>query len=136
MLLLLGFPSCGVIGGESVEEYGMPYVTYKLKGKVVNEEETPVRGIQLIVREADRIYGIPGDTLYSDAAGEFFCEKTVFPKSNLKVIYKDLREQSTVYKTDSVEVNMENTPVRSGRWYSGEFSKEITIKLEEKKTDE
>lgn len=131
VLVILGFSAC-----QSTEEYGMPHVSYELKGKVVNQTEVSVSDIQLVIKSVDTSYEAPGDTLYSDAKGEFvYRDDYAWPDSELKVIYRDISDDN-VYKTDSVIVNMGEPVGGSGNWYYGKASKEITITLEEKKPDE
>lgn len=72
VLTLLGFSitSCG-----ADDEYGSPYTTYEIKGKVVNEEGNAIPNIQVIIPAPDAsieedIY-IRRDTLLTNNSGEF-----------------------------------------------------------------
>ncbi|MCD8165970.1 MAG: radical SAM-associated putative lipoprotein, partial [Bacteroides sp.] len=70
----LGFAACA--DGEEEEErwleYGTPYATHEIKGKVVDaeNESKPVVGIQVVVRGLEDSNQRP-DTLFTDRSGEF-----------------------------------------------------------------
>ncbi|MCF0199403.1 MAG: radical SAM-associated putative lipoprotein, partial [Bacteroidaceae bacterium] len=53
VLSLLGFAGCEGIGDEPVL-YGCPYANYKAKGRVLNEAQEPVEGLDVVVRKVER----------------------------------------------------------------------------------
>ena len=142
VLVLMGFSACdddsnifnnGGDGDDIMLEYGTPQVSYRLKGKVVNEANKPVRNIQLIIK-TNPDYARP-DTLYSKGDGQFEYQTYNWSAKEMNVVYTDLRNEDIVYKTDSVSVVMGKPTGGDGRWNQGEASKEIVIKLKEKKKD-
>lgn len=73
VLTLLGFASCNDPFGVKYE-YGTPTMDYKIKGTVTDEAGKPIKGIRVVVAEADYDYEhncFVGDTVYTDAKGKY-----------------------------------------------------------------
>lgn len=126
-LVILGFSACDSSEPDDPSSmllmYGMPPVSFELKGKVVNNEKLPVSDIQIIIKENQLRYTGRADTLYTDKSGKFYY-KSYSDSETFWLIHRDLRNQDIVYKTDSVLFKPE-------KW-----SEEVTLEIIEKKQDE
>lgn len=127
ILSFFGLSNCDIV--EPRVEYGTPSADYIVKGKVIVEgTNTPIEGIGIIV--PDRQQKNYGDTVYTDARGEYTIElKGVFPfgTEKMKVIAKDLDEDKNgLFQADSTEISFtKNDLVKkgSGNWHEGTYQK-------------
>ena len=107
LVSLLGFTSCGnfLVKYGAPVEYGTPFATWDVSGKVSDEENNPIENAQVIVRSPK-----PGqirDTLYSDEEGLYRGSYPgVFPYSNDSIDIV-VRDTAGVYASDSVRVAVE-----------------------------
>ena len=68
LLLLLGFSAVSCNGDdEMVCMYGVPTVDFHLIARVVDEENNPIRGIQILDRHPNESFGYEG--CYTDSNG-------------------------------------------------------------------
>lgn len=144
-LVLLGFTSCSDELGEEPCEYGTPYSKFLVKGTVTSEEDEPLKGIQVIVREAwDNNIHI-ADTVYTDEKGEFRTEELGAAGIGQQQVYFhdiDGEENGGAFRSDSVQIKeMDANKLEEGKdWYVGkfEFSTKTPVKLskEEGNTEE
>ena len=145
LLTLLGFGSVGCDKAEPVE-YGTPYATYALKGKVVDEQNQPVPHIQVEVQPAEDPAHIawyyPVDTVYTDEQGNFAWERTDFiTPPCFQIIFEDPDEDANRgwFASDTLQVDFSDektTEYRGGheghgdlKWYQGRAEKEVFVTL-------
>ena len=108
LVSLLGFTSCGNLFlkyGAPVVEYGTPFASWDVSGKVSDEENNPIENAQVIVRSPKA--GQIRDTLYSDEEGLYRGSyEGVFPysKDSIDIV---VRDTAGVYASDSVRVAVE-----------------------------
>lgn len=129
VLVLLGFSSCG----EERIEYGSPYASYEVKGKVTDTGNTPLKDMRIQIKrmyKKDGTYqlypGFPMDTLYTDSSGKY-----LFKESDMLSRYRVICEDpNNAYTADSTEVTME--PSGGSGWYMGSDSKEVNFQLKKK----
>lgn len=136
-LTILGFSitSCG-----AEDEYGSPYATYEIKGKVVNEKGAAIPDIQVIIPAPDadneRDLFVYRDTLSTNSSGEFnkrievgsFGEDVTF-----KIATKDIdgEANSGLFENTVTEVAFKKEELKGedGHWYYGNAKKEVIITL-------
>ena len=100
LLSLLGFSSCGEIGGgDEPCLYGSPTSSFHAKGNVTAEDGTPIKGIKAVVVED---YGHDGayriDSAYTDSKGDYVTKEKsmdgtidwVYNEKRLQVIIEDV----------------------------------------------
>ena len=126
----LGFSSC-----LPLEEYGTPHSDFKEDITVTDENDRPVKGIQVVIdRHPESKYRMYMDTLVTDASGK--AQKVVSndyegvgPK--VKVYFED--KDGELNGGSFIEDSMEIVPVRTKEgdkhWYSGEWTVSGTKKL-------
>ena len=141
LLMLFGFQSCDT----GMAEYGTPSATFKVKGKVQdNDTKEPVKNIRAVLvrvqqyessnQKIENIYET--DTVYTNNAGEFSTSVTSFPGSNVefKIKFADVDgTENGEYESKDVEVIFDNPRYegKSGSWHEGEVTKNVgTIDLE------
>ena len=130
-LVLLGFSACKN-DGEPACEYGQPYCSFELKGKVKDELLQPVDGARIIVKELGEdgksiAYSHP-DTLYTTNDGDYdFVNKQAYGNNKYRIVCED---PSDTYKSDSTDVKIE--PKGGKGWYDGNDTKEINFELKKK----
>lgn len=136
LLVILGF-SCT---DDDIQpaEYGSPYASFQIKGKVVDTKHNPVPGIQIRVNQDDKsVYSfgwLHTDTLRTDANGEFIWKKTDFPIMRYRLISEDIDEEMNggLFASDTTRVTFEREELTGGeRWFDGSASKDLTITLKE-----
>ncbi|MCF8308501.1 MAG: radical SAM-associated putative lipoprotein [Bacteroidales bacterium] len=131
LLSALGFlSSCQEITGpEPKAEYGVPYATFKVNGKIQSSQTNePIPNIRVIMRY---------DTTYSNAQGRYETEAQAFPESQeFSIRFRDVDStQHGSYATKDTTVKFTNPDFSgsSGNWNGGETSKEFNIKLDPEK---
>lgn len=136
LLTVLGF---GAIGCDKTYpvEYGTPYATYALKGKVVDEQNQPVPHIQVQVQPVDdadpQSWYHPVDTVYTDDSGNFAWERTDFiSPPYFRMVSEDPDEEANRgwFASDTVKVDFSGEKMTGGKgWYEGRAEKEVTVTL-------
>ena len=107
LLALLGF-SAGC-EDEMTAEYGCPFATYSVKGKVTDEAGAPIPGIRVSL---DREY----DYKYTDSDGRF-----AFVNHNTSFVPETLRAE-----------DVDGPENGSGGWYGGDYiAADIDITMQE-----
>lgn len=131
ILMLLGF---SMISCNHDDEYGSPYSTYEIKGKVVDEDGKAIPGIQVVLigtpSDITSSY-MPCDTLQSDNKGEFHqnCEIPFGGyEPKWEIITKDIdgEQNGGLFEEKSTEVTISKKDM-------GEGMKEVTISMEKGK---
>ena len=104
--------------------YGTPTATFKVNGKVTSSENTKIKGIRVIMRNA---------TTHTDAEGKFQVQTDDFPDDNdFNIEFDDTDgELNGAFQSLDTIVSFVNPEFINpdGAWYSGETSKELNIKL-------
>lgn len=136
ILGMLGFSCSGEnIFGEERLEYGSPYVDFVVKGTVTDENQKPIKGIQ-VVKKYKPTYDdnyILSDTVYTDDKGQFERINKGFSSVVLEKIdveFKDIDgEQNGGSFSDVAQQNIKSDFVQTKkgeRWFQGEFT--LTLK--------
>lgn len=138
-LSALGFSSCELLDIERPLEYGTPNATYSVKGRVTDNSNIPIPGIQVTIGKS----GLPQDSYYdfktltTDANGQFV--KSYIGESprdiSFSLTFEDV--DGTVngeFSTKQQTVEIKTTELKDGTssWYKGSATKEITVKLDNK----
>ncbi|WP_455638147.1 radical SAM-associated putative lipoprotein [Parabacteroides sp.] len=139
LLTLLGFSitSCG-----SDDEYGSPYATYEIKGKVVSEEGSPIPYIQVVLPAPDAAEDysmyIYRDTLLTDNSGEFYTklgDHSFGIVTTIKIATKDIDGEANggLFEEKMTEVAFKKEDMKGadGNWYYGHAQKEVTITMKQ-----
>lgn len=130
MLVLLGFSSCKD-NGDYPDEYGTPRVDFQVKGTVVSGDNTPLKGIQVIVNDQYAFLDAKGllksDTIYTDANGTFTSKTISAVGIDGKAYFKDIdgNENGGSFASDSIALNdMQKQKIKDGDddWYRGSYT--------------
>lgn len=108
--------------------YGVPYATYDIRGKVVDERGKGVKDAQVVVKGHSG--QLIGDTLLTDKKGRFEVKADAFPAQEITIV---VSTQETQQALDSVKhtANYEANEDKPG-FYRGECKIDTTIKLNDK----
>lgn len=133
--------------GQVALMYGVPTMGYHLRGKVVNPQGKPVKGIQVVMlsREIGNTPNNPGEDdpfveeymqRYADttkADGTFDVRVKDFPREYMRVFVRDVDGPSNGnYQNDLINVEFKGDEVKAegSGWNRGVAEKEgVTIKL-------
>ena len=133
---LLGFGMTGCVykyGSPEppiIAEYGCPYATLEVKGKVTDEASQPIENIRVVTHSR---YTDDGVETYTDENGNYqFDQSSVFPVDSVDIIATDT---AGIYAPDSVRVGV--TYDRTGvseedHWNEGEGSVYHDFQLKKK----
>lgn len=126
-LLSMG-TSFSVTSCNTTAEYGTPYATFKLIGKVTAENDEGIENIRV-----SALY----DTFYTSKNGEYALEINNVPiLPEVQMTFSDIdRESNKKYLDTDTLISFEGAVFENGdnSWYQGETSKEINIRLKEDK---
>ena len=139
---LLGITSgCKGGGDDIVCMYGVPTVSYELKGKVTDEAGKPVKGIRVIYNPyADKDINEVKyylDTLYTDASGKFSSDRLKYSWPEIpahELIVSDVDGATNgEYKDEKVpatRIKSSHSKQGSNGWYQGTFtlSSDVVVK--------
>lgn len=137
LLAVLGLGSCNTIEELNVFEgidlgaramYGVPTAYWSVKGKVINEDEKPVAGLQVVIGQ--RFYDTAGvkydihykaiDTLMTGADGTFSYTKHGFPVQNLQADIHDIDGALGGGEFEDTTIIIKDIPYQGGDgWYVG-----------------
>ena len=113
---------------EQAEEYGMPYATYELKGKVVDKEtKEAIKDARVIVRPMATTDPHYIDTLRMEADGTYRAQYEGVSFDSFRLVCDD---PEGTYKADSTDIEME--PQGGEGWFMGSDSREVNFELEKK----
>jgi len=144
---LIGFTSCSD-KDEPVDEYGVPWSSYAIKGAVKDKTTgEPIEGIEVKIAVPDSLKQYfnkeqlerwkthtdkDGVFKLSDTPDEGFLELSPIVASDID------NEKNGLYKSDTTYVDYKNAEHIGGGngWFQGELTKTIQIGLEEEKKDE
>lgn len=135
--------------GEAALMYGVPTMDYVLKGRVIDKEGKPVKGMQVILvnqtvdispenmdegNQFVRDYiATSSDT--TDAEGSFECHMKDVPIEVQHVIVRDIdNSKNGGYKDQMMEVTFtkEDQTAEGRGWYVGTRTKDVDITVEKK----
>lgn len=126
LLALLGYTTAC----DSKDEYGTPSAKFIVNGKVKSSEtDQPIENIRVTMQ---------GDTTYTNADGVYqVVDNWGFPTDQTyKIDFNDIDEAANGEFSDLDTIVEFKDPKFSdgdGDWYSGETSKEVDVKLTQKK---
>lgn len=124
--IMLGNSSC--INDKTAPEYGIPNADFIVKGKVTDAANTaPINKIRIVVPKS--YYPLKGDTVYTNANGEYEVKFNDFPNPNttFKVIASDMDKEANGgwYVSDTLKIQFtDKDKIKNGEhWYAGTFQK-------------
>lgn len=123
---LLGLSGCGNGHGDwgIAAEYGCPNADFDISGRVVNESDEAIEGIEVQLLDT---WTPAADTTNAD--GVYAIKTQGFPRGEITVVAVDIDgEQNGLYASDTVKVNAEYTG-GDGRWYDGKHTGVVNFKL-------
>ena len=142
LLAALGF-SCADSHDEwrdVVAEYGCPHVEFRVRARVVDEANNPIKGIKVSTDNGDYFYnnsGYSDEQGYIDATGSF---RPGTEQSNLHFIDIDGEANGGEFETLTLPIEgVTQTQEDSGSWYEGAYTADmgtVTMKLKAQGDDE
>ncbi len=118
VLGVLGFSSLMGCGA-----YGCPSAGFDLSGRVVNESDKAIEGIEVKLLDS---WENASDTTNAD--GEYAIKTSGFPLSEISVVAVDIDgDQNGLYASDTVKVKAEY--VGGKGWYEGKYTGVVNFKL-------
>ncbi len=130
-LSILGF-SIPMFGCDVPDMYGTPWADYEVKGKVLNADGDPIKGIKVSLIE-DQYNSQSTQSLEN---GEFKVKLGAIPFDKLQLTAQDIdgTENGGEFEEKTVELDFSKVGFEgdSDGWYHGKKSLEQTIVLEEK----
>ena len=138
LLCLIGFGGVAACSSENIEygapEYGSPYSSYEIKGKVTDEEGVPVKGIKVT---CDILY--EGEA-YTGEDGRYSLSGEGFPVDPVRVTFNDVdgEQNGGSFAEKTVEAEPVKVSDGSGSWYFGSWEVEADAELtpEQEQTSE
>jgi putative lipoprotein (rSAM/lipoprotein system) len=131
---LFGFQSSKPVPAES----GTPSATFEVNGKVINAQtERPIADIKLLMKQKfeyqDTSFVEQVDSATTNAQGAFRLKHTDVPeKTEYIILIIDADdEKNGLFEDHDTVISFENAQFKNGdnKWYKGEVSKSIEIKL-------
>lgn len=127
LLALLGL-GCG----GCAEKYGSPYATYQYEGSVTNEQQQPLKDIQVTIK-APKYNNEPiAEPVFTEEDGRFrgnTWEETAI--DTLNVVFTDTTQ---VYREDSTQVVVKWEKSKE-EWCAGECEFEVNMQLKKNTED-
>lgn len=115
---------------ESVAEYGVPYATFEIKGKVVDSEGNPLKGIEVY---GEDIYEDIRVKTTTDEEGSFnLVQPEWFPAGEADICFEDVdgEENGGDFGKKTETVKLTQTEDGEGHWNDGVYSSEdLTITM-------
>lgn len=134
ILALLGFASvssCGGIWG--AEEYGMPYMDFAVKGKVVDAETNPIKDIAVSPYPEKS-----APATRSQRDGSFIISGSEYPSDTIRIYYRDVDgiDNGGEFLSGSCLVKLTQVEKGEGNWYKGVYAAEDVVIVLEKEVEE
>lgn len=124
-LLGFGAVSCDSVDFGVAAEYGCPHVHFCLKARVVDQDGTPIQGIEVRLKE-DRFDNKTG---FSDYMGNIDAYGSVWPGSQYEVVFVDDDGEANGGQFESIELDITDkvrqTEKGDDRWYEGSYIAEL-----------
>lgn len=134
-LSILGF-TIPMFGCDAPEMYGTPWADYEVKGKVLDADGDPIKGIKVSLIE-DQYNSQSTQSLEN---GSFKVSLGTIPFDKLKLTAQDIdgAENGGEFEEKTVELDFSKIEYTGDKdaWYSGKKSLEQDIVLEEKTNNE
>lgn len=115
-------------GHGHASEYAAPYATYKIKGKVVDENQQPINHIEMVVGSWD-------NKVYTDSLGQYQAVAQTYPWDSLAIIATDIDGEANGGEFEPamkrVGVDPEDLQGGSG-WDQGSATIEVNFELKRK----
>lgn len=139
LLTMLGFSS--MAGCDVPVMYGTPSADYEIKGKVLDADGDPIKGIKVEVQTyVVRPEPVTIQRKFSLDDETYDASVQTFPVSKLRLVAQDVdgAENGGEFAERTIELDFSKVEATGdkGAWYSGKFSLEQDIVLEEKVSDE
>ncbi|HIZ85235.1 MAG TPA: radical SAM-associated putative lipoprotein [Candidatus Coprenecus stercoravium] len=151
LLVFLGiraFASCDSLPPAKVE-YGVPYASYEIKGRVTDADGNPIKGIKVDMLSEYDVDSAGNITLYpfyseedvlTDESGRFHVRNGDFPSDSLSVGFSDIdgAENGGEFATKVITKAVEQVEEGSGNWDKGVFvvPGEVEVVMDLKKEEE
>ena len=126
LLALLGFGAgaCDNGWGDPVAEYGCPHMNFSFKARVIDEAGKPIEGIEVQTRNGDFYMDN-----FSDAEGNIDLTVSMWPDTNIDVIFTDVDGELNGGEFETLELNIadkvEQVAEGSGSWYEGGYKADL-----------
>lgn len=119
---------------EMPAEYGMPHANYKVVGKVTDEDGNPIPGIEVLAKLWKQGAEVDGQPINArtDQDGNYVLSAQAWPGAEgarIEFTDTDGEENGGLFDTFSGEASLEKTAQGDGKWYEGDFSGELNVKL-------
>ena len=105
-------------------EYGTPHATFKVTGKVTDQQNSGIQNIRVV---------FPYDTVFTDVQGKYSVKTVDFPTDqSIPIQFKDIdNAQNGEFKQLDTTAKFENPQFTGGdgHWYKGQTEIELNIKL-------
>lgn len=126
LLCLIGFGSSVACSpGMVADEYGSPYASFEVKGKVTDHHGEPIPGIQVT---CDAMYIQP---VYTESDGSYALHGDGFPREKIQVSFEDVdgEENGGLFAARSVSVETVHVKEGDGNWDFGVYEAEANAEL-------
>lgn len=126
LLCLIGFGSSVACSpGMVADEYGSPYASFEVKGKVTDQQGNPIPGIQVT---CDAMYIQP---VYTESDGSYALDGDGFPREKIQVSFEDVdgEENGGLFAARSVSVETVHVKDGDGNWDFGVYEAEVNAEL-------
>ena len=126
LLCLIGFGSSVACSpGMVADEYGSPYASFEVKGKVTDQHGEPIPGIQVT---CDAMYIQP---VYTESDGSYALHGDGFPREKIQVSFEDVdgEENGGLFAARSVSVETVHIKEGDGNWDFGVYEAEANAEL-------
>lgn len=126
LLCLIGFGSSVACSpGMVADEYGSPYASFEVKGKVTDQQGNPIPGIQVT---CDAMYIQP---VYTESDGSYALNGDGFPREKIQVSFEDVdgEENGGLFAARSVSVETIHVKEGDGNWDFGVYEAEANAEL-------
>ena len=140
LLTMLGFSSMVSCDGDinqHADMYGTPTADYEVKGKVLDADGDPIKGIKVILKHPSSLNILNSQSL---ADGSYTLSTKLMITNKLLLTTQDIdgAENGGEFEEKTVELDFSKIEYTGdkGAWYSGKKSLEQNIVLEEKVSDE
>ena len=112
-------------------EYGVPLVTFSVKGKVVDADSNPIPNIEIIWRD---MYG--KTVTAEDGTFEYRNEDIGFEMNDVTLTFTDVdgEENGGDFEPEEVQVPLTQTDPGDGNWDCGDYSAEDVVVVLDRKT--
>lgn len=120
VLGVLGFSSLMGCGA-----YGCPSADFDISGRVVNESDEPIEGIEVQILDT-----WSNSSAITNTDGEYAIKTSGYPRNTISVVATDIDgEQNGLYDSYLVTVNANYKKRGRSEWYKGKHTGVVNFKL-------